>query len=618
MAVIEEVVRIEVEAAKASVKELEKTVRDLEERFNRLNNQRPTIPTGDGLKDASFQARNLRAQLADIGVQLAGGQNPLLILIQQGPQIAESFAGGASAINVLKAAFGGLLPILAPIGAAVVALGGAWYYYSSQLDKANEKAAKAAELATKAQGAHQDIADTLQEVSDNYRLATGQANELTLKQEESDRIIREGYEKQLTLSRELVSAKRTELDAAQKTATAIQESLSKAKADPATRQDRAYMAQLANDAEQASSKVNKLNNEMESQQSILVQQQMAMDNAMATNRRSLAILDEKEQREREAASALKDRAKAESDAAKELREAEALMRDTLKRGIFEMEQQFAEFSPSLDALVAWQNSALALIGETNAKIIGETQLAMDAWGIEFNAAWDQMVADAQARVERLGSIANTISTFSSGSAESMLALAGPGGQVAGSVFGAVSGFADRSNSTADQLKSGLMGFAKGLANIGSELGDLILGVAQDFVPTLLKNIPLLVASLIDTLADPKLWIEVAKALVKGVWDAIKEIFDIGRDLGEAIGNLFKRKSGKNRASGGWINEDGWYHLEKDERITQRGQPETSGQNSRVHTGEVGASVAGRVPVYIDVQQLAREINRQSARGVRVS
>ncbi|SFV14512.1 Phage-related minor tail protein [Methylobacterium sp. 174MFSha1.1] len=58
----------------------------------------------DGAKTtelAAYQVQNLRAQFIDIGTTLYGGMNPLTILMQQGPQIAQIFGPGAGVRGIL-------------------------------------------------------------------------------------------------------------------------------------------------------------------------------------------------------------------------------------------------------------------------------------------------------------------------------------------------------------------------------------------------------------------------------------------------------------------------------------------------------------------------------------
>lgn len=61
-------------------------------------------------RQASYRAGAVAPQLTDIGTQLAGGQNPLLVLLQQGGQIRDIF--------------GGIRPAIAGVGRALVSLVG--------------------------------------------------------------------------------------------------------------------------------------------------------------------------------------------------------------------------------------------------------------------------------------------------------------------------------------------------------------------------------------------------------------------------------------------------------------------------------------------------------------
>ena len=70
------------------------------------------------MKSAASAGQNLRFQLADVFTSLAGGMNPLMVLAQQGPQIAEAFGGAAKSADVLKAALGPA----AGLGGVVLAL----------------------------------------------------------------------------------------------------------------------------------------------------------------------------------------------------------------------------------------------------------------------------------------------------------------------------------------------------------------------------------------------------------------------------------------------------------------------------------------------------------------
>ena len=88
------------------------------------------------------QTGNLAAQFQDIGVQLAGGQSPFLIALQQGGQISQVLgpAGARGAVAALAGAFAALVsPVsLATIG--IIAAGGAAIQYFSTLGDGEKSA----------------------------------------------------------------------------------------------------------------------------------------------------------------------------------------------------------------------------------------------------------------------------------------------------------------------------------------------------------------------------------------------------------------------------------------------------------------------------------------------
>lgn len=77
------------------------------------------------VRQTAAAMRQLPAQFTDVATQLAGGQNPLLVLLQQGGQIKDSFGGigpalrgVASAISPVALAVGGAVGLVAALGAA--------------------------------------------------------------------------------------------------------------------------------------------------------------------------------------------------------------------------------------------------------------------------------------------------------------------------------------------------------------------------------------------------------------------------------------------------------------------------------------------------------------------
>lgn len=80
-----------------------------------------------GVKSVDGAVGNIAAQFSDIGVQLAGGQSPFLIALQQGTQITQVFgsAGAAGAVSMLGQAAMSLLSPINLITIAAIAGGGA-------------------------------------------------------------------------------------------------------------------------------------------------------------------------------------------------------------------------------------------------------------------------------------------------------------------------------------------------------------------------------------------------------------------------------------------------------------------------------------------------------------
>ena len=82
--------------------------------------------------------RMLPAQFTDIATQLAGGQSPWLIMLQQGGQVKDSFGG---IIPTFRALMGAISPLMVGVGALSVATGAlfySWYQGSSTLSDFNK------------------------------------------------------------------------------------------------------------------------------------------------------------------------------------------------------------------------------------------------------------------------------------------------------------------------------------------------------------------------------------------------------------------------------------------------------------------------------------------------
>lgn len=79
--------------------------------------------------------RMLPAQLTDVVTQLAGGQNPFLIMIQQGGQVKDSFGGLANTFKILKAAITPATLAFTAAAGAIGVMGAAAYQSSKQFDE---------------------------------------------------------------------------------------------------------------------------------------------------------------------------------------------------------------------------------------------------------------------------------------------------------------------------------------------------------------------------------------------------------------------------------------------------------------------------------------------------
>jgi hypothetical protein len=93
------------------------------------------------------ESLNMSRQMADVGVSLAMGMNPLMVMIQQGPQIADIFGqasargvGFSGALRGMVAAAGPLAPALATVAAVAAVVAGGVAIVANQLNKGGESA----------------------------------------------------------------------------------------------------------------------------------------------------------------------------------------------------------------------------------------------------------------------------------------------------------------------------------------------------------------------------------------------------------------------------------------------------------------------------------------------
>ncbi|MFJ2480678.1 phage tail tape measure protein [Pseudomonas sp. NPDC087598] len=121
--------------------------------------------TGTSSKQTEAALRQLPSQFTDIFTSLAGGQNPLLVLIQQGGQIKDSFGGVGATLEALKDKFRSLFT--GGAGAAVLgeSLAGIATNAKDVADNAGEAGESLSDLA--------ESSNTAAEAAENAQRAVG-------------------------------------------------------------------------------------------------------------------------------------------------------------------------------------------------------------------------------------------------------------------------------------------------------------------------------------------------------------------------------------------------------------------------------------------------------------
>lgn len=124
------VVRLEADTA-GYLRDINNADRQFTTAINHINTQAPRA--AGAMNGLSGQVGNVAAQFQDIGVQLAGGQSPLLIALQQGTQLSAVLGQTANPIRALGAAFASIVSPVSLVTIATIALGGAAIQYFSTI-----------------------------------------------------------------------------------------------------------------------------------------------------------------------------------------------------------------------------------------------------------------------------------------------------------------------------------------------------------------------------------------------------------------------------------------------------------------------------------------------------
>lgn len=119
-------VRLEAETA-GYLRDIKQADTQFTSAMSHINSQAPRA--AGAMNGLSGQVGNVAAQFQDIGVQLAGGQSPLLIALQQGTQLTSVLQTTANPARALGAAFASLVSPVSLVTIATIALGGAALQY---------------------------------------------------------------------------------------------------------------------------------------------------------------------------------------------------------------------------------------------------------------------------------------------------------------------------------------------------------------------------------------------------------------------------------------------------------------------------------------------------------
>lgn len=150
----------------------------------RRSSQRPPpipvqrLPGGLTEKQYAMAMRQLPMQLTDIGVGLASGQSPFMVMIQQGGQLKDAFGGIVPAAKAVAGAISGTTLAVTAGAAAFAAIGAAAYSAYSDLQNFERTLIATGNIAGTTAGAMAQIADRVGEASGQYGEAAQAVNAL--------------------------------------------------------------------------------------------------------------------------------------------------------------------------------------------------------------------------------------------------------------------------------------------------------------------------------------------------------------------------------------------------------------------------------------------------------
>lgn len=365
------------------------------------------------------QVQSLRKNVLDLGQSLIAGQDPLTVLGQQGPQIAEALGQSGDAAEALKNAFGGLTSVaaglaapLAGIAIAAASLATAYILVANNVEKANDglvtlraqvdasraahdKATAAASaqatalvsLSAATRTAQQDLA-VLVGTADSYAVALERETKAIRERQRAELLsVTQGLaaaevalqnEKALLRSRDASVTERAEASQRIKTL----------ERDIVARRAQAAAARAAADAEvQAAADAAEYRRELEASEAVLERRKEAQDRATAASERAAAA-------EREAAQRARELAETQAAAAKAAREW-SMFEGTINATAQELSQLIPEF----EAVIALLEQTAAA---AQAQAFADLEASVAAFGDEVRSMVTDPLRKAYDSVKALG------------------------------------------------------------------------------------------------------------------------------------------------------------------------------------------------------------------------
>lgn len=476
------------------------------------------IDSGKAMERAAQGGRVLQYQLMDITTQLAGGTNPLVILAQQGPDVAMAFQAGGGAAATFRAAMAPLTGalsagalILPPLALAVAAVGTAYAVTTNHMES---------------------LIPTSQVVNDLLREQGSVAGQLSGELENTA-----GQWAKFT---ERMAATASEIERINTGLVNVAAAMAKAEGDVTTQGGRALLATSQRVAElrrliaaeqdaQESGRLNlseteksaaveaKYRRELEQQQALLVTRKAAFDKAKeqaAALAEYNAVLANEESR-------LADKTKQTTEATKAKAAAERAAAEWTREAMYANEVYYSRLQATLDAIQAGEDAAWAgatatdtaitrLIDKTNALAPPEVGTRLQQLNLLLGELETRASASAEANAQLKESIQQvtaardaealaTQGTAGMGN-QATQSLQGPAGAATAlsAVAGGVGGIASAAGPYGAAVMAGLS-LVQGLSPKEGEVG--LIDQAQVFIDDLLTSLGQLPTAIMQQLAD---------------------------------------------------------------------------------------------------------------------